>query len=119
MPRNIKRGFNRLFVVLTMGWALYCLFVIPMQRKNDAMSLYFNELNICSSHHVAGEDPTSCATFVQNTFGPEVDRWALFNYFKGYWLYILIAVTLVPLAVYGLLRVLALLGVWVYHGYSG
>jgi hypothetical protein len=27
MKANIKRGFNRLFAVLTAAWVLYCLFV--------------------------------------------------------------------------------------------
>lgn len=32
MLANVKRGFNRLFVVLTPIWVVYCLLVYPMQR---------------------------------------------------------------------------------------
>jgi hypothetical protein len=30
MPINLWRGFNRLFLVLTIGWALFCAVVLPV-----------------------------------------------------------------------------------------
>ena len=39
LAMNAKPGFNRLFVVLTVLWAIYCLFVYPMQERQNAQSV--------------------------------------------------------------------------------
>jgi hypothetical protein len=35
--RNLKRVFNRLFVVATVAWALYCGVVFPLQKVGDVL----------------------------------------------------------------------------------
>ena len=40
MQPNFKRAFNRVFVVLAVLWALYCLVVYPMQKWSEADKVY-------------------------------------------------------------------------------
>jgi len=117
MARNIKRGFNRLFVVLTIGWAIYCLLVIPLQVKRQAMELYSKQLSICSSSHLVNETYQECAAFVEKTWGSGVDH-AFGKFYGQYWSYVLLALTAIPVAVYGLCRTLGLVGLWIYRGYA-
>jgi hypothetical protein len=36
MTVNIKRGFNRIYIVLAVLWALYCAVLFPLQRQAEA-----------------------------------------------------------------------------------
>ena len=40
MKPNLTRGFNRLFVVLTVLWAVYCVVVYPMRKWSEADKQY-------------------------------------------------------------------------------
>src|ERR1035437_4124427 len=47
MKINAKRGFNRLFVVLTALWVVYCLFAYPIQQRQHAHEVYAREFHDC------------------------------------------------------------------------
>jgi hypothetical protein len=36
MKANVRHGFDRLFVVLTCAWVIYCLLVYPIQQAKSA-----------------------------------------------------------------------------------
>jgi hypothetical protein len=36
MTVNIKRGFNRIYIVLAVLWALYCAVLFPLKRQAEA-----------------------------------------------------------------------------------
>jgi hypothetical protein len=35
---NIKRAFNRLFIVATIAWALYCFVIWSIQQEDDVFA---------------------------------------------------------------------------------
>ena len=47
MTMNVKRGFNRLFAVLTPLWIVYCLVVYPIQRRARAEKIEKAEFQSC------------------------------------------------------------------------
>jgi len=117
MKANIKRGFNRLFVVLTAAWVLYCLFVYPMQKRQHAQKAYEAVLRDCYEHELGkGQEFRECLTYAELTSG--VGIWTLKAYYtRESWFLALIA-TVVPLLVYGFCRGLAALSLWVGRGFT-
>jgi hypothetical protein len=117
MPVNIKRGFNRAFVVLSGLWALYILIVFPVMKRNDADRNYGSHLRECTepTHTERLED---CTRFVEAIYGPEMEQWTLRSYYKTAWPYLLIVIIVLPIVVYGILRVAGLLFMWVRRGFA-
>jgi predicted secreted protein len=52
MQANVKRGFNRLFAVLTAVWIVYCLVVYPIQRRAQAEKVVVHPAKLDSWGHV-------------------------------------------------------------------
>jgi hypothetical protein len=46
MSVNIKRGFNRLYVVLAIVWTAYCLVIYPRLQIKEAMTQYGQKRNV-------------------------------------------------------------------------
>jgi hypothetical protein len=118
MSANIKRGFNRLFVVLTVLWAGYCLFVFPMQMQHFAFQFYINQSQVC--YDVQSANPIQrkdCLDSVEKMYQSDVAPWQWKNYYQVKWMYILAALALIPLAVYGACRAAGLVFVWVVRGF--
>lgn len=51
---NVKRGFNRLFLVIWILWAGYCLLVFPAQRRIAAGHLNAQMRQTCYEHQLTG-----------------------------------------------------------------
>ena len=117
MQANVKRGFNRLFVVLTAIWAVYCLILYPAQQRREALKVYSDEYHNCydTEHHQ--EKPKDCAKQAQELWQTTVDQWSVKNFYIGdFWLLLVIVVVL-PMVVYGFCRGLAGLTLWVWRGF--
>jgi hypothetical protein len=55
---NATRGFNRLFVVLSVLWALYCLIIYPLQtRKNSVRQGRVRNINDVADDLLRGARP--------------------------------------------------------------
>jgi hypothetical protein len=105
----VKRGFNRLLVVLTPLWVVYCLFVYPMQRRAEAEKVEKAEFANCWRQI---PDFKGCADWARVKAG--TDLWTLRAFYaRESWLLALV-VAIVPLFAYGLFRVT----VWVVHGFA-
>lgn len=124
MTKNARCGFNRLFVVLTFGWAIFWAVVYPLQRQwegqREAVIQY-------------GKDNKNCDQLVVERPG-----WALtkncyeqasirekttleLSSFKNFWIFpaalwrlFVPLIVLPPLFVYGL----ATLAVWIWRGFQ-
>jgi len=118
MSTNVKRGFNRLFIVLTVLWAGYCLFVFPIQMHSLRFELYLKMNQVCydvnSANPILRKD---CLAFNDKTYLNDISSWEWSNYYRNKWMYILAALVLVPLAVYGVCRAAGLVFVWVARGF--
>ena len=44
---NLRKGFNRLSVVVAVLWALYCTLVYPLQQRTAAFDHYQDDLRSC------------------------------------------------------------------------
>lgn len=70
MRPNVKRGFNRLFIVLTLGWFVYCSFVYPTQKRLQAQKTYEGELQDCYEHKLGeGQEFKECLEFAEAKSG--------------------------------------------------
>jgi|ERR1700732_2465166 hypothetical protein len=116
MTTDFKRGFNRLYFVLVLIWAVYCLFVYPSRKQVEAYNEYRNEQTVCYA------DPgplglEDCLQIAEQNYHGRL-RWCSGRdfYLKLWpiWLFILI---IFPLVLYGVCRGLAVIGVWVWHGF--
>ena len=47
MKVNVRRGLNRLFIVLAAGWALYWLFIFPLVAVRQGNTHYETDLKWC------------------------------------------------------------------------
>jgi hypothetical protein len=122
---NIKRGFNRLFLVLTLLWATFWIVVYPLHAQWDGQQKALEEYNKANKNCdvLVVESPDWAMTKDCYTRSLENYRNQLELYsFKNFWWYAaafwkaLVPITVLPPAIlYGLVA----LGVWIRNGFSG
>ena len=124
MNGNAKRGFNRLFLVLTFGWAICWAVLYPLQRQwegqHQALMQYRRDIKNCDQLVV--ERPGWDLT--KNCYERAMTNWQNtleFYSFKNFWTFPVVLwrlfvplIVLPPLAVYGL----AALSVWIWRGFN-
>jgi hypothetical protein len=124
MPtKNLKRAFNRLFIVATVAWALYCSVVFPAQKAGDAVSqadaIYKLQESQCAE--IAIRENTTKG--LDACWKASADAWeerkqhAVRRMYAAYWPFILAATVGIPPIVYGIIRGIAALCLWVWRGY--
>ena len=114
---NIKGGFNRFFVVLTAFWAVFCLFVYPNQQQQEAEKTYKSEMRYCYEHELGkGQEFKDC--LAHDEFSSTVGMWSLRAFYARESWFLVLVVIVIPLMAYGLCRVLAVVGNWVWHGFK-
>ena len=84
---NIKCGFNRLFAVLTMFWAIYCLFVYPVHQQKEAEKAYKSELRYCYEHELGkGQEFKDCLAHADFSYRLDMDTWSLRAFYtREFW----------------------------------
>lgn len=119
MAFNLRRGFNRLYIVLACMWAIYCLVVYPVQQREKALHEWAGDKQICYASQAASPDGRSeCLKLAEQTFQTKSEPWSIANFYPGArWLLLLVVVVL-PLVAYGLCRGFAAVIVWVWRGFS-
>jgi hypothetical protein len=119
LTTKIKRGFNRLFIVLTVVWAIYCMIVYPLNERGKAAVIYDRQLSACYQYEAGrGQaELNNCLHFAEGMFHDFADQWTFKNFYAHSWPFILAATVGLPLVVYGVGRGLAALSLWVYRGY--
>jgi hypothetical protein len=115
---NAKRGFNRLFIVLTVLWAIYWLLGYPIQKQQEAHRAYLGELRDCYEHQLGtGQEFKDCLAQANSSFNSITDNWGLVPFYTREFWFLVFVIAIVPLIVYGLCRGLAAAGLWVWHGF--
>lgn len=124
MSGNAKRGFNRLFLVLTFGWAICWAVLYPLQRQWEGQRGAFvrYRIDIKTCDQLVVERPERALT--KNCYERAMDNWQNtleFYSFKNFWIFPVVLwplyvplIVLPPLAVYGL----AALGAWLRRGFN-
>jgi hypothetical protein len=122
--QNVKRGLNRLFLVLTLAWATFWAILYPLyfqwEGQDKALTEYDKENKNCDKLIV--ENPAerdlikNCYQRSQENFINTL-RFYSFSHFWAYpavnWRIFLPLVVVPPAVVYGL----AALAVWVWNGF--
>jgi|ERR1035437_105622 hypothetical protein len=114
MKINAKRGFNRLFVVLTALWVVYCLFAYPIQQRQHAHEVYAREFHDCLQRNDALFK--ECFQYAELKSGE--NEWSLRAYYSRESWFLALVVVAVPLLAYGLCRGLFAIGRWVWRGFQ-
>lgn len=112
----IKRAFNRLFVVLSLGWVAYWTVIYPYGEQGKAFTRYLeNERDCYESKLGQGKERLDeCLKLAEKRWHRAQDQWALRN-FLGPW--ILAKAIGLPLLVYGVWRGIAAVSLWIWRGY--
>jgi hypothetical protein len=113
MTVNIKRGFNRIYIVLAVLWAFYCVILFPLQRQAEAIRQFDRDLPVCSEY---GEKDPGCLGVKEN-WNTSMERWQFRKFYSWAWGLLLLAVIVLPAAVYGCVRGTAAIAVWVWNGF--
>lgn len=118
MHLNIKTGFNRSFVVCTVLWAAYCLFVYPIQKGGEAFDKEMKDTRNCYEAYQNPDELRDCLNTTKDLSRTEEDSWKLKNYYRGGWPILLIVVVVFPLVLYGGCRGAAATFMWVVKGFQ-
>ena len=117
---NVKRGFNRLFIVAAVVWAVYCTIIYPIQQRTEAYHRYETDQRGCYESELG--QPQSkldeCLKTAEGLWRTDIDQWSVRNFYIGAWPWILAAIIGLPLTVYGTTRGVTAVWLWVWHGYK-
>jgi hypothetical protein len=132
MQIHLKRGLNRIFIVLTECWAVFWLLVFPVGAGEQGRIHYEADLKFCYEQYGLGTDHqffADCLAMADREFKeglytgvgfifPEGHGWS----FRGYYQHmgwILVGLILVPpLLVYSLAWGISIVLVWIWRGFS-
>jgi hypothetical protein len=114
MRPNLKRGFNRLFVVLIPVWVIYCLLWYPMQQRARAARMERTEFLHCWQESKPA-DFKGCADYARLKAG--ADMWSLKAFYTRESRFLAVVVVVVPLLAYVLGRLLIAMSLWVGRGF--
>lgn len=118
--RNVKHAFNRLFLVLSVAWAIYCTTVFPMSQRRKAFDHYQQDLRGCYERELDQGKVAldGCLKLAEDEWHTSVDQWSVKNFYVGAWSLILAAILGLPLLVYGAVRGIAAFFLWIWRGYQ-
>ncbi|HEY5177164.1 MAG TPA: hypothetical protein VII95_16520 [Terriglobales bacterium] len=117
---NLRKAFNRFFLVIAVLWAVYCTVVYPLQQRTEAFHHYEEDQRGCYEGELGQpqSELDECLKLAEEGRQTRVDQWSVKNFYIGAWPLILAAIVGLPLVVYGLVRGLAAVGLWIWRGYK-
>jgi hypothetical protein len=117
MGTDVKRGFDRLFIVLTAVWAAYCLVIYPRQQIKEADVQYGRFVGSCYVDYPLAVGRAECLKHAEQIFRASAAQWTYRNFFVEAWWALILAIIVFPLVVYGCCRGVAAVGLWVRRGF--
>jgi len=113
---NIKRVFNRLFIGLSVVWAVYCVVVIhPHNELGKAFSRFMQSERDCALTVVKGKERLDkCVKLAKSEFAQ--DQLELRNFYVAAGPRLLTLVIGLPLLIYAALRGMAAVFVRIWRG---
>jgi hypothetical protein len=124
MPRNLRRGLTRLYIVPTIGWALFCSVLISLKMqwdgKNDALSKYRDDVKMCNQFMAdslrKGYDP-NCYQRIGDDYQNTLEFYSFAHFWvidAAYWRLMILAVTLPPMFLFGADAIVH----WIWRGFK-
>jgi hypothetical protein len=121
---NVKRGFNRLFLVLTLAWATFWAILYPLhlQWEGQQAALVEHDKENKNCDKLTVENPEwsmtkNCYQRSSENFQNTLDHYSFRNFWAypvRFWELFLPLIVVPPVVVYGL----AVLVVWVRNGFK-
>jgi hypothetical protein len=113
---DVKRGLNRIFVVLTAIWVLYCLLGYPFQKRIEAVKKQDANMKDCygASHDVQKD----CYATVQQIYLNEVTQYEIPGYYEWSWPFLLVVAVGLPIVAYLICFTFIATLVWVSRGFK-
>jgi hypothetical protein len=116
MALHVQRGFKRLLIALTIGWAIFCTVLYPLKCQFDGQDKaevqHYKDIMECGQHLGA----FLCFDRVDQDYRAMMDRHALNKFWMwdiALWMLVVPAVVIPPLALYGL----SALSKWIWRGF--
>ena len=120
MSLNWRRGFNRIFVLAAVGWAIYVLLVYPTQQRAEAAVEYSEHLRHCAETAPIMHDYRECLHTAKDEHDAVLEwyspQFQLTN--GGPALVLLCILVLPPATAYGLFRLGWVVLAWVMRGFQ-
>jgi hypothetical protein len=124
MAPNLKRGFNRTFCSLTIGWALFCLVLFPLRMQwagqQEALSQHDKDVKMCQQLMVERPEWDMTKNCFERIDANEQNALAHYSFEKFwiwdgvFWKFELAAIIIPPAIVYAL----SVLMVWIWQGFK-
>jgi hypothetical protein len=112
---NIARGLNRIYLVLAVLWAAYCLFVFPISKQAEATRAFDQRFSDCYS--TQNGSVKECDDAVSELWRQDLRTWQLRFFYVWAWPELLAATVALPLLVYGAIRGAVVVGFWIRDGF--
>lgn len=116
---NLKGGFNRMFLTLTVGWAIFCAVVYPLHVQYEgltkALSDYNRDVKTCQESGFDGLN--DCLDLAKKYRENAVELYSLKRFYiwdVALWRVLLPAIAVPPIVLYGLSK----LTVWIWRGFK-
>lgn len=125
--RNLKRAFNRLFVVLSALWAPYWCVVYPIQEHNSLQQFAIDrgvrrDSDCLQQPNASTVDVENCQQASDAETEKDVSDISLMSEYHESWSYLAIFAFLVPFVSYGVIRGLTAAfretSLWIWRGYK-
>jgi len=122
-PSNVRRGFNRLFLVLTLGWALFCTVAYPMYRQlegqSDAAAQRLKSYTTCGEPGGLdlGETARDCFDLADRNYQSALANYSLMRFWSwdvAFWQLVIPIVAIPPL----MLLAVAVIARWIWRGFQ-
>lgn len=122
--QDFKSGFNRLFLVLTFGWAIFWAVLYPLghqwEEQRGTLAQYRKDVKNCDQLVVESPGWALTKDCYEDAFS-NLKNTLEFYSFKNFWIFPVVfwrlfvpLIVLPPLALYGL----AVLSVWIWRGFK-
>lgn len=113
-----RKGLNRLFVIVAIGWMVYVLWYVPVQQWHERFNMASDNWKECLKTALDDKSAVEqCNVEHQKELG-QIPRTAWADLSLKSWLYLMGFAVIPPLCVYGLVRALSLVVAWVWHGFT-
>jgi hypothetical protein len=114
-----KTGFNRLFVVAALGWAIYALWYVPVQQWHEQFDLASDKWSLCLSAaaHAQSKAPMEQCNSEHEKDFRAIPHTAWTGFDQKSWAWLIGLATVPPLVAYWLLRGVGLIASWVWRGF--
>jgi hypothetical protein len=115
---HARRGFNRLFLVLTFGWVICCALIYPLWLQFDGQMKALSEWRAAPKNCAGSASSVAvCLDLAERNYKAAKESYSFKRFYQwdvALWWLLLPAIAVPPLAVYGL----AVLAVWIWRGFK-